>query len=194
MKSFGFLPAQSNFPPLLTVSLPLLSVQSMSACSLLTVTNGKHHYIHTQLFIHKKILTWRYEKPGCPSLDQTPLAERKFELEKRALEATLVSSSHSHSHGPQRCCLCFYCLHHGGETPAHTPAHTHAPPSLTGFQGCRALHADDGPAAHCGAGAQVEQVLADGFQVPEGPLGGAGVADVHRLHGPRLRLVDWMEI
>lgn len=80
------------------------------------------------------------------------------------------------------------------EKHLHTYTHTRAPPSLTRFQGCRALHADNGPTAHRGAGAQVEQVLADGFQVPEDPLGGAGVADVHRLHGPRLRLVDWMEI
>lgn len=56
MKSFGFLPAQSNFLPLLTVSLLLLSVQSISACSLMTVTNENHHYIHTELFIHEKYL------------------------------------------------------------------------------------------------------------------------------------------
>lgn len=56
IKTFRFLPAQSNFLPLLIVSLLLLSIQSISACSLMTVTNENHHYIHMKLFIHKKYL------------------------------------------------------------------------------------------------------------------------------------------
>lgn len=56
----------------------------------------------------QKILTWRYEKLGCPGMYHIPLVKCSFELEKIALEATLVSSYHS---GPQCWCLCFHCLH-----------------------------------------------------------------------------------
>lgn len=98
IKTFRFLPAQSNFLPFLIVSLLLLSIQSISACSLMTVTNENHHYIHMKLFIHEKILTWRYEKLGCSGIYHIPLVQCSFEVEKIALEATLVSSYDS---GPQ---------------------------------------------------------------------------------------------
>lgn len=78
----------------------------------------------------------------------------------------------------------------GSETPAHTTPCAVDPQSLTCFQGCRAVHADNRPAAHCGAGAQVEQILAHRFQITEDPFGGTGVADVDCLHWPRLSVID----
>lgn len=78
--------------------------------------------------------------------------------------------------------------------PAHLPPSQvlwGAAPSLTCLQGGGALLAGDGPAAHRGAGAQVEPVSAQGLQVAQDPRGGVGVADIHRLRGPRfLGVVD----
>lgn len=55
-----------------------------------------------------------------------------------------------------------------------------------------ALLAGHGAAAHRGAGAQVEPVLGQRFQVVQGPLGDVGVADVHGLQGADLSVVDWI--
>lgn len=63
-------------------------------------------------------------------------------------------------------------------------------PRLTCFQGCRAFHAGDRPAAHRGAGAQEQQVLAHRLQLSDGPFGGIGLADVDGLHWPRLGVID----
>lgn len=76
------------------------------------------------------------------------------------------------------------------ETPAHTTPCSVDPQSLTCFQSCRAFHADSRPAAHRGAGAQVEQILAHRFQITEDPFGGTGVADVDCLHWPCLSVID----
>ena len=85
--------------------------------------------------------------------------------------------------------LCFHCLL---RLSTHTPP-TQLLSSLTCFQGGGALLAADGPAAHGGAGAQVQLVFAQGFQVAQDPLVGVRVADVYGLQGAHfLRLVDWM--
>lgn len=55
-----------------------------------------------------------------------------------------------------------------------------------------ALLAGHGAAAHRGAGAQVEPVLGQRFQVVQGPLGDVGVADVDGLQGADLSVVDWI--
>lgn len=73
----------------------------------MTVTNEKHHYIHMKLFIHKKYLHGDMKSLAAQACI-IPLVKCSFELEKIALEATLVSSYHS---GPQCWCVCFHCLH-----------------------------------------------------------------------------------
>lgn len=54
-----------------------------------------------------KILTWRYERLGCPGIYHIPLVQCGLELEKIALETTLVSS---HRSGPQRSRPRSHCL------------------------------------------------------------------------------------
>lgn len=85
----------------------------------------------------------------------------------------------------------------GSDTPTHPSTHVHCqvncfldPPSLTCFMGSGAFRADNMPAAHRGAGAQVELVFAHRFQVTQDPLGGVGVADVYSLQRPHFSVVD----
>lgn len=143
----------------------------------------------------QKLLTWRYEKLGCPGIYHIPrvqchLAIVKWLRHPLHIRPTILSLK-------ARCCSLPQQEVTRALTCTHTHTHAHrlvnwflAPPSLTCFKGGGAFIADKRPAAYCGARAQVELVLAHGLQVTQDPLGGVGVTDVYSLQRPHFSVVD----
>lgn len=141
----------------------------------------------------QKLLTWRYEKLGCPGIYHIPpvqchLAIVKWLCHPLHICPTILSLK-------ARCCSRLQ------QEMTHALAYTHAractlvnwflaPPSLTCFKDGGAFIADKRPAAHCGARAQVEFVRAHGLQVTQDPVGGVGVTDVYSLQRPHFSVVD----
>lgn len=159
----------------------------------MTVTNESLRCIHMKLFIHKNYLHGDMKGSAAPAIVSCSAGSVAFlknaetaasqtltscPAKFRSSSSSVFASTLNHTHA------------HTGKHTLSTPVIRLSSPSLTCFQGGGALLGGDGPAAHRGAGAQVELVFGQRFQVAQGPLGDLGVADVYSLQRARLGVVD----